>query len=133
MKEPAGFWIRFAAFLSDGIIVWIASVLLTLIVYGTLFNTPRELTNMLSLLYTLLLPVFWAGFTLGKRMLGIRITKMDGSHPGLLAMVLRVIVGGLVYGLTFGVGVIVSAIMIGVREDKRAIHDFIAGTQVVYD
>ncbi len=88
---------------------------------------------MLSLLYTLLLPVFWAGFTLGKRMLGIRITKMDGSHPGLLAMVLRVIVGGLVYGLTFGVGVIVSAIMIGVREDKRAIHDFIAGTQVVYD
>jgi uncharacterized RDD family membrane protein YckC len=31
-----------------------------------------------------------------------------------------------------GLGLIVSAIMVAAREDKRALHDFIAGTEVVY-
>ena len=48
-------------------------------------------------------------------------------------MLMRVIVAGLVYGITFGIGFIVSVIMVAVREDKRALHDFIAGTEVVWD
>ncbi len=47
-------------------------------------------------------------------------------------MILRVLLGGLIYGVTFGIGVIVSAFMVGMREDKRSIHDFVAGTYVTY-
>lgn len=47
-------------------------------------------------------------------------------------MIMRVIIAGLVYGITFGLGLIVSLFMIGLREDKRMLHDFIAGTYVTY-
>jgi uncharacterized RDD family membrane protein YckC len=40
------------------------------------------------------------------------------------------VVGSLVYVITLGIGVIISAIMVAAREDKRSIHDFIAGTYV---
>ncbi|XID94897.1 hypothetical protein ACF3MZ_10435 [Paenibacillaceae bacterium WGS1546] len=48
-------------------------------------------------------------------------------------MLLRNVVAGFVYALTLGVGLIISAFMVGLSEDKRAIHDYIAGTKVVYD
>ncbi len=32
----------------------------------------------------------------------------------------------------FGIAAIVSAFMVGLREDKRSIHDFVAGTYVTY-
>jgi uncharacterized RDD family membrane protein YckC len=48
-------------------------------------------------------------------------------------MLLRTLVSGIFYALTIGIGAIVSAFMVGIREDKRAIHDFIAGTEVVHD
>ncbi|CFJ41051.1 RDD family [Mycobacterium tuberculosis] len=56
---------------------------------------------------------------------------MDGSQVGIGTMLLRVFVGMyLVYGITLGIGAIVSAIMVAAREDKRSIHDLIAGTYV---
>ena len=55
---------------------------------------------------------------------------MDGSKVGYGVMLLRVIVGGIIYVVTLGIALIVSAFMVGIREDKRAIHDFIAGTYV---
>lgn len=74
----------------------------------------------------------WNGYLIGKRICGIRIVKKDGSQVSLLTMFLRVIVAGLVYGITFGLGLIASLILIGVREDKRTLHDLIAGTYVTY-
>lgn len=58
--------------------------------------------------------------------------KKDGSQVSLLTMFLRVIVAGLVYCITFGLGLIASLILIAVREDKRTLHDLIAGTYVTY-
>lgn len=48
-------------------------------------------------------------------------------------MVKRDLIAGLLYGLTLGIGVIVSAFMVGLREDKRALHDFIGGTYVTHN
>ncbi|MNL66736.1 RDD family protein [compost metagenome] len=82
----------------------------------------------------MLTPIFWSGYTIGKRICGIRIVRFgDGEPPGLGTMLLRNVVAGLVYVATFGIAVIVSAIMVGVREDKRALHDFIADTEVIRD
>ncbi|MGZ7440814.1 RDD family protein [Paenibacillus sp. TH7-28] len=128
----AGFWIRLGALLLDGVIVGIPLGIISFIITGG--ANQEYITNILSFLYSLLLPVFWGGYTIGKRICGIKIRKVsDHSSPGLGTMLLRNVVAGLIYGLTFGICTIISAFMVGLREDKRSIHDFIAGTEVVYD
>lgn len=129
--NPAGFWARFAAGILDGLIIGIPLAIISYLLFGSWDETP--ITSFGNLLYTLIVPVLWYGYTVGKKILGIRIAKMDGSKLGFGTMLLRVLVGGLVYGLTLGIAMIVSAFMVGIREDKRAIHDFIAGTYVTYD
>nr|WP_255570219.1 RDD family protein [Cohnella sp. CFH 77786] len=128
IARPAGFWIRFYAQILDGIIVSVPLALISFLVTGSwndnIFNT------IVSLLYTLLLPILWNGYTIGKRLAGIRIAKVNGENLGLGTMLMRNIVGGLIYGITVGIAAIVSAFMVGLREDKRSIHDFIAGTYV---
>ncbi|CAI6086922.1 RDD family protein [Cohnella sp. JJ-181] len=126
----AGFWIRLGALLLDGIIVGIpVGIVGSLLLEG---RAAEGFSNVVMLLYALLIPFLWAGFTVGKRICGIRIQRLNGEPPGLGTMLLRTIAAGLVYGFTFGVGTIVSAFMVGLRADKRSIHDFIAGTEVVY-
>lgn len=133
MNQEAGFWIRLGATLLDGIIVGIPLILIVQLFTGD-WRSYENLSNFLSGLYSLLLPVIWNGYTIGKKICTIQIRKVnDDLPPGLGTMLLRNLVGGLVYGLTLGIGVIVSAFMVALREDKRSIHDFIAGTVVVYD
>lgn len=132
MERKAGFWIRLGASLLDGIIVGIPLAILAYIIDGGVNEGFTD--NILTFLYALLLPVIWNGYTIGKRICGIRIRRVsDFSPPGIGTMLLRNVVSGIVYGLTFGIASIVSAFMVGLREDKRSIHDFIAGTEVVYD
>ncbi|CAM4425863.1 RDD family protein [Paenibacillus tarimensis] len=131
-NEPAGFWIRLGAMLLDGLIIGLPLSLLGMMVTGMPWE-DEALSDFVMFLYTLLVPILWNGYTVGKRICGIRIAKIDGDPPGLGTMLMRNIVAGIVYGLTIGIGIIVSAIMVGVREDKRSLHDFIAGTEVVRD
>jgi len=128
----AGFWIRLGALLLDAIIVGVPLAIISLIITG---GTREEyVTDIISFLYSLLVPVFWGGYTIGKRICGIKIRRVyDHSPPGIGTMLLRHVVAGILYGLTFGIGVVISALMVGLREDKRSIHDFIAGTEVVHD
>lgn len=128
VDEPAGFWIRFGAALIDSIIVLIAIFLLSLIFNFSVDDSWQ--TTILELLYTLCLPVLWYGYTVGKKACGIRIARVDGKRLHIGNMLLRIIVAGLIYSLTLGIGIIVSAVMVAAREDKRAIHDFVAGTYV---
>ncbi|WP_141505857.1 RDD family protein [Paenibacillus luteus] len=127
----AGFWIRFGAGLLDGIIVGIPLAVISLLISGSMEGS-NYITESLSFLYSLLIPVFWKGFTIGKRICGIKIQKLDGTPPGIGTMLLRHLLCSLIYAVTLGIAAIVSAFMVGLREDKRAIHDLIAGTEVVY-
>ncbi|MCM3127510.1 MULTISPECIES: RDD family protein [unclassified Paenibacillus] len=130
VNEPAGFWIRFGATLLDAIIIGIPLAIVTSFIVGNV--EENWLNNTLSFLYTLLMPVFWGGRTVGKYICGIKIRKVSNEGPpGIGTMLLRDVVAGLVYAITFGIGIIISALMIAIREDKRSIHDFIAGTEVV--
>lgn len=73
------------------------------------------------------------GQTLGKKWLGVKIVKLDGSPAGFPAAVaLRVLVNSLlalvpIVGVLY---VLVDGLMI-FRDDRRCIHDLIAGTRVV--
>lgn len=129
----AGFWIRLGASFLDGLIIGIPLVIIAGALTGN-YDTDEPIAKILSALYSILLPVYWYGRTIGKRICGIRIQMYDTQEsPKITTMLMRVLVAGIVYALTLGIGVIVSMFMVGMREDRRAIHDFIAGTEVVWD
>jgi len=73
------------------------------------------------------------GQTLGKRWMKIKIIKLDGSNPGFVgAVLLRAIVNGIISAVPYlgGIYGLVDILFI-FREDRRCIHDMIAGTRVV--
>lgn len=131
VSNPAGFWVRFVACILDFLIIGIPLSYIGYLISGSWEGDPT--TSTVNFLYTLLLPVLWSGYTVGKKILGIRIAKENGEKLGIGAMLLRNILGGFIYIVTLGIGLIVSAFMVGLREDKRAIHDLIAGTYVTYN
>jgi len=130
--EPAGFWIRLGASIIDGFVVFLVVFLFSLIFNFPIYDDSWQ-DGLLEFLYALCLPVLWYGYTVGKRVCGIRIVRVDGEKLHIGNMLLRIVVAGLIYALTLGIGAIVSVVMVAVREDKRAIHDFVAGTYVTYN
>ncbi|WP_078597696.1 RDD family protein [Evansella clarkii] len=133
-KNSAGFWIRLGAGFVDGLIIAVVTAILSNLIYGeyiteNYFNPPDLFTN----LYFIILPVIWSGYTIGKWVAGIRIVRVDGKKTGIGTMLLRELIGPLIYALTFGIALIVSIFMVVLREDSRSIHDFIAGTYVTHD
>lgn len=131
-SDAAGFWIRLVAVIIDGIIIGILGSLFNALLGLDLNDGERGITGLFEFLYGLIVPVLWTGYTIGKKAMGVRIVKLDGSDVTIGTMLMRTLVAGLVYAVTLGIGVIVSAFMVGLREDKRSIHDFIAGTYVTY-
>lgn len=85
-------------------------------------------------LYLTVIPLLWSGYIIGKRLFRIKVKRMDEDKLTLKNMLLREVVGKfLVVYLTVGISNIVSIFMMIFREDKRAIHDLIAGTYVCYE
>jgi uncharacterized RDD family membrane protein YckC len=74
------------------------------------------------------------GQTIGKKLKGIRIvTFPDGANPGgVKTILLRGFVNGLISGVPY-LGTVYALVDICFifRDDRRCIHDLIAGTQVV--
>ncbi|MBB5324947.1 putative RDD family membrane protein YckC [Anoxybacillus tepidamans] len=128
VTKPAGFWKRFLASLLDGIIIGIPLAVISYWIKGDWGGDA--FTSIINVLYFWVVPVIWSGYTVGKKIIGIRIVKINGEKLGFGAMFLRSIVASLLYGITLGFALLISAIMVAAREDKRAIHDFIAGTYV---
>jgi len=131
MSNLAGFWDRFFANLLDGLIISLPIAVLAYVITGKFDD--ELISGPLNLVYSLVVPVVWHGYTVGKRIMQIRIAKVNGDKLGFGTMFMRTVVSGLVYVLTLGIGFIVSAFMVGLRKDKRAIHDFIAGTYVTHN
>lgn len=138
--DPVGFWPRLGAYLID-------MLLLNAISYLVLGSAqikldPAALPSMDVLLRTLgpyllaslgLHLVYHVslngqfGATLGKMAIGARIENVDGSRLGFGKAFLRWL-ALFVTQLTLGFGYL----LIALREDKRALHDLLAGTRVVY-
>jgi len=131
MTNPAGFWVRFLASILDALIIGLPIGIIAYLLTGNWEN--ENVPSLLVSIYSMLLPLFWHGYTLGKRIMKVRIVKVDGSKLGIGAMLMRVFVAGLIYAVTLGIGLIVSAFMVGLRQDKRGLHDLIAGTYVTYN
>ena len=87
--------------------------------------------NLTYLFYLTFLPVYWNGYVIGKKIMNIRIVKLDGTDLSLSDMVMREVIGKVLLGYaTFGITTVISGMMVLLRHDKRAIHDLLAGTFV---
>jgi uncharacterized RDD family membrane protein YckC len=149
----AGFWARLGAYLVDRILlsiicsfVWetIAAAM------GWKFAPPPQNVQTLNELYTYfhglgpvliyeLLVIFACGFlyevifngsfgaTLGKMAIGARIVRVDGSRISYGIAAARWLAERL-SDFTCGIGYL----LIAFREDKRALHDLIVGTRVIF-
>ena len=74
-----------------------------------------------------LLPMY-SGQTLGKIVTRLRIVNLDGSSPALGAVALRQTVGYFLTLVTLGFGFVLACF----SRRGRALHDFLAGTMVIY-
>jgi uncharacterized RDD family membrane protein YckC len=72
-------------------------------------------------------PLATSGRTFGMAVLGVRAVQVDGRALGTRRAVLRVLVFPLSF-LLFGLGFV----LILLRQDRRALHDLIARSAVVY-
>lgn len=145
----AGFWIRFAAYVLDWVILTSLVTLLTLPWAEPLGKLQTEAMAQLKSANpdTQVLVRFWLislainlpigflfytyfnglrGATPGKQILGLRIIREDGSKLGFGGAAIRYL-AGLLSGLTFGIGYL----LIAFHPQKRALHDLIARTRVV--
>jgi uncharacterized RDD family membrane protein YckC len=132
--RPAGFWIRALAAGLDFVVFALVQFSLGLIGRRMLGGdvesaaTLRPLVGFFTLVfagaYTTVLHSF-AGQTIGKMIVGIRVVAGEEGPPPFGAALLRF---GAYFAsvATFTLGFV----MAGLRHDKRALHDLIAGTRV---
>lgn len=134
----APFLLRCGALLTDYVII-VSIPVITLLVSRYLGNDGARLLNdelysagwiiaiLLGITNFILLPMF-AGQTLGKMLTGIRIVAIDGTSASASRMALRQTLGYLLTAGSLGLGFIVSIF----SSKGRALHDFLAGTVVIY-
>jgi len=78
-------------------------------------------------------PLHRYGQTWGKRMLAIRIVDMEGNRPALARLIgLRFFSSQLIGLIPFvGKWAGLAGVLMIFRNDRRCLHDFIAGTRVI--
>lgn len=133
--EAAGFWIRLPAFLLDGffatiisgIVAIAAGLLMDVVGMKTQASIVAVTLYYLSCVLYFIVPIALYGQTLGKRICGLKVEKIDGSPITWGTSIIRYL-GYIVSMLPLYFGFI----WIGISSDKRGLHDLIAGTRVVY-
>jgi uncharacterized RDD family membrane protein YckC len=134
VTRPAGFWIRAVALLIDGLVCVLVRLSLEVVagrMWGREIDGSALLQSMIGL-FTLLFTALYAtvlhaldGQTLGKLVVGVRVVDVTGGRLPFGAALLRWF-ALFVSLMPLGVGFI----MAGLRRDKRALHDLIAGSRV---
>jgi uncharacterized RDD family membrane protein YckC len=138
--ESAGFVIRLGAYVIDSVILCAVMMLIMIPigVLGALIGSKFGFIGMLLSLFGwlvsmvigfgyLLVPWALVGVTPGKKILGLKIVRSDGSEPlGYLKAALRM-VGYMASGAVFCAGFI----MVAFTKDHKGLHDMIADTKVV--
>ena len=138
----AGFWIRVVARLIDGITLGIAQAFIALLFFGTfgaqflpsmMRTRPIGLRLSFQLLsYAIAIgyeAVFlrYQGATLGKMALGLKVVRSDGGPLGW-----GISVGRYFMYIVSGIILLIGYIMAGFDDEKRALHDRVCGTRVIY-
>jgi len=134
----AGFWVRYVAYVIDYLIIAIPVGILSSIALG-LISVAAGGQNNLAIFFSdfAILFIFWiyfvlmthyAGATLGKMLVGIRVQSDTFGRLSFGRVLLRETIGKFISGLIFSIGFIIA----GFTDRKRALHDMFAHSVVVY-
>ncbi|MDX1431147.1 MAG: RDD family protein [Gammaproteobacteria bacterium] len=151
-RTNAGFWVRFAAMTADGLILMLVQlvfVYLPLLAYLTSTGLlgaadPERMTAlaasvapiiMMAQAVVLLINVgYFVGLTAGKRqgtigkhVFGIYVRRRSGDRVGVAHSLLR-FVGYIISAIPLYIGFLMAAF----NRRKLALHDLVAGTEVVF-
>ncbi len=137
-KLKAPFVLRLGAILIDYILLISIPVISILIgrsfgddgsklLNNEISNAGWLITVLLGITNFLIFPIF-SGQTIGKMFTGLRIVRNNGEAVSLVGILLRNVIGYLLSVLTFGLGFLLALFNV----KGRALHDFLAGTVVVY-
>jgi uncharacterized RDD family membrane protein YckC len=152
----AGFWLRVAAALIDGIILAIPLVFVWVLMFASampFFIHARETENpglvltailprliLILFLFLLLSWIYWSAMesstwqaTLGKRAVGVYVTDLAGNRVTFGRASGRFFAGRGIGAIPSigGLYFLVSCIMAGLTEKKQALHDMIASCLVM--
>jgi uncharacterized RDD family membrane protein YckC len=151
----AGFWLRFAAYVIDYIIIYVVQSFVFIPILGVLgisFASKMDSMDNMSdaesmgmamgfaavmaataLLTTIIAILYWSIMesskyqaTVGKMALGLKVSDVDGQNLDFVKSLIRNVCK-IISGMILGIGYI----MAGFTEKKQGLHDIIAGTLVV--
>jgi uncharacterized RDD family membrane protein YckC len=134
-----GFWIRVAARMIDGILLWFVASLLALFFLLPAMRTARPdpfqilkgeglmllVQTIIAATYEIALTARFGG-TIGKYALGLFVVTADGRPIGWAQSAGRYFATWIT-GMTFGIGYVLAAF----DEQKRTLHDHVASTRVI--
>lgn len=129
-KKFGGFWKRLIAYLIDGLIVIGPFMIITYVFFGTsdLEEVPiiYIVSGLISALYFIILPVTSLQATLGKVVLGMKITNKYYKKISIKQSIGRYFAEILSY-ITFFIGYLIVAF----TKRKTGLHDILAKTYVI--
>ncbi len=146
VSPPGGFWIRFVAYMIDGLVLTVAAGaivgLFVLFVIGSADANEDETSPAIAfaivLMILALLLIGWLyealmtssrrGATLGKQALGLRVIRADGARLSFRRATARYF---LKYIITPLVPLLIGYLMAAFTARKRALHDVLADTLVI--
>ena len=148
VAPPGGFWIRFVAYMIDGLVMLVPTAILVGIFAAFVILTdesmdheapPALLVVALVLLVIAMIVINWLyealmtssprGATLGKRALGLRIVRFDGDRNSPSAAPRPATSRST--STTPAVPLAIGYIMAAFTNRKRALHDILADTLVI--
>lgn len=138
----AGFWIRFVARMIDALLLIAVQASIAAIFFGAFGAefAPRVLQRQafglrlsyqvlsygIAFLYEVIF-LHYKGATLGKLALGLRVVRSDGE-----SLSWGVSIGRYFMYIVSGIILLIGYIMAGFDSEKRALHDRVCDTRVVY-
>lgn len=130
--EYAGFWIRFAAYFIDAIILSIINVILSYLFFGDYdFFAPNQMLTVISFFvgvgYFAVMESSEKQATLGKMIVGIRVGDTKGERITVMNAI-----GRYFAKILSVVTLLIGFMMAGWDSKKQALHDKLADTYVYY-
>ena len=134
--QYAGFWIRFVAMIIDGFIIGLASGIIGYVLSMLPTSSEMAAANLMKVGYgiqVLGVLTYYAAMqggpwqaTIGKKVLGLRVVRSDGTPVSYGRSIGRYF-AYFVSTVTFLIGFI----MAGMMPEKQALHDLIVDTRVI--
>lgn len=119
----------------DAVLIFLYIIAVTVFLYRFRFDgilntwTITAIYLLPTIFYYPLCEYFFNGRSLGKQLLGLRVTTRDGSRPGIGAFLIR----WLLLFVDAGSGFVVGILCIIFSKNSQRLGDLAAGTMVVSD